>query len=364
MLKKTPVVAIAAVLLLAALTPAAQASARPGTEISSCVEIRNPGYFLVVSNLNGTMPGENYCLRVFADNVTVDFAGHSVSVPERSYAVYVHAARNVEVVGAKLRGTLFLEKATNVAVVNSEFSNVSVAVVSDSSSGVSLRNVKIENCTVGVRIESSTNVNVTETTITGCKEAVEVYKSSEVEVRRCTVERNLVGVSLSHSSGAKLVENLIASNKEEGISLVNTKSSAIYRNVVAENGVGIYVKASEKNTVCLNNFVNNSKQGEFDKKGGKNSWTVSTQEYSYRGGVHSSQLGNYWSDYSGVDANGDGVGDVSYVVAPDNVDTHPLVESFENYEILPAKEQSPAPGVASVFAAVAVALAKLKKRSR
>src|SRR5208337_2623103 len=41
--------------------------------------------------------------------------------------------------------------------------------------------------------------------------------------------------------------------------------------------------------------------------------------------------GNYWSDYSGVDANRDGIGDTPYVIDANNTDNFPLMGMFSRF---------------------------------
>ena len=55
--------------------------------------------------------------------------------------------------------------------------------------------------------------------------------------------------------------------------------------------------------------------------------------YTYDGTTYKSYLGNYWDDYEGTDADGDGIGDTQYSIDSDSDenDDYPLMTPFENY---------------------------------
>jgi nitrous oxidase accessory protein NosD len=38
--------------------------------------------------------------------------------------------------------------------------------------------------------------------------------------------------------------------------------------------------------------------------------------------------GNYWSDYTGIDNDGDGFGDTPYIIDANNQDNYPLMNQF------------------------------------
>ena len=80
---------------------------------------------------------------------------------------------------------------------------------------------------------------------------------------------------------------------------------------------GVYLGRAFENTFYHNNFINNTQQTYTSYEGEDNVWNV-----GYPSG------GNHWSDYSGQDLDGDGIGDTAYVIDADNKDNYPLMKPW------------------------------------
>lgn len=134
--------------------------------------------------------------------------------------------------------------------------------------------------------------------------------------KRFTVEDNLMqnsrgpsghGLGLKEVDGVDVVGNVIFDNR---IGVFNDNSPfsmnvyGIFRNnLIAYNDIGVGVLPSSRaNVYYENSFVENLEQV-----------TVLGGGQLSEGNVwHQNGVGNYWSDYSGYDADGDGFGDVPY----------------------------------------------------
>ena len=87
---------------------------------------------------------------------------------------------------------------------------------------------------------------------------------------------------------------------------------------------------SEGNRIYLNDFTDSN--GICSK--GSNFWnSTENMNYQYNGQVFRGNMGNYWSDYSGLDKNLDGIGDEPKVIDASNTDYHPLMQRSESYVI-------------------------------
>ena len=122
--------------------------------------------------------------------------------------------------------------------------------------------------------------------------------------------------------------NTITGNTADGIFLKYAKHNTITWNNVTGNARGIHVNSTgaTSNWIYLNNFSANTVNARSDDATHSNWWNTSAMmSYNYSGSPFVGYLGNRYGDYSGPDADGNGVGDTPYVLGQEQ-DDYPLIE--------------------------------------
>ena len=146
-------------------------------------------------------------------------------------------------------------------------------------------------------------------------------------VSGCVISHNNLtessnGIYLNLSNGNSLSNNFIAPNGYYGIYIRVSSGNTISGNDISSSFCGIYFFLGGGNTIYHNNFENYGSQ-VLESSG--NFWDYDGE-------------GNYWVNYTGVDLNGDGIGDSPYNVVGDEQDYYPLMGPFSNFRITSAGE--------------------------
>ncbi|HTN67367.1 MAG TPA: nitrous oxide reductase family maturation protein NosD [Burkholderiaceae bacterium] len=148
---------------------------------------------------------------------------------------------------------------------------------------------------------------------------------------------NRGGLALMMVRDVVVRNNLAWGNADHGIMLRTIQDSVIENNTVAGNGRGFFVYDAEYNTIQGNLVVDNQTglhlaAGSRHNQVDGNDFIANREQVKYVASADvlwGTQQGNYWSNYSGWDQNGDGVGDLPYE-ANDVVDRltweYPLVK--------------------------------------
>ena len=142
------------------------------------------------------------------------------------------------------------------------------------------------------------------------------YKARNITIQNVVITDAYYGILINNSTQCKVLNNRILKNHNSGIVFRGTSSyNIVVGNLISGNPTGIYIESfSEHNVFYRNNIIDNTLQ-----------FNIFPPTYtSWDNGAE----GNYWSDYTGTDINGDGVGDTDLPHL--GVEYHPLIEPWNH----------------------------------
>ena len=154
-------------------------------------------------------------------------------------------------------------------------------------------------------------------------EGIALYSSSNNMLSGNTASNNSASGIWMSSSSNNMLSNNTASNNFQGIWLYYSSNNTLSGNTASNNSYyGILLStshlssSSSDNILYSNNFVDNTKYNAIEYNG-NNQWDRNNS-------------GNYYSDYTGIDSNGDGIGDTPYPIPGDgsSVDRYPLMAPY------------------------------------
>ncbi len=183
---------------------------------------------------------------------------------------------------------------------NAEISGVTgfqeAAVELNGSGFVNIQDLTIIDCDTGINLIDSVVINVTNNSVTNCQYGIRL-----IGARTCTIEGNVVSGNDSPVNGIELGTITVGTKKRDSI------GNNLYNNTIEKYGFGIYIwglgATTATNQISNNNFIDNSVA---------NAQVLYTSDATVSIFHH-----NYWDDYTGVDNDGDGIGDTPYIIRAD-----------------------------------------------
>ena len=160
-------------------------------------------------------------------------------------------------------------------------------------------------------------VNISGFTIKNSGNAGIEIRSNYNNISGNVISNNEMGISLNYSNHNFLSDNLIElSSNYCGICFYYSNNNTLFENTIISNNLyGIHIGSSSNNNVIFHNNFNNT----------KNAYDTSTNIW-YNNTLRE---GNYWSDYLGLDADDDGIGDTHYSIQGGiSQDYYPLITQF------------------------------------
>jgi len=204
--------------------------------------------------------------------------------------------------------------------------------ISIEANGVTVKNIRIDGYySVGINIGGSFN------TITKNSIPTDIGTGINLQGDYNNITRNTLDNSGSGIDIAGKYNNIIGNViRKRGHGIWIDVDFAYFNNIVGNNissgGTAIVLNAismysgialSGYNAFYLNNFESVYSQPVSLIGGANHSAKYAVNIFDNR------SVGNYWSDYSGKDANHDGIGDTPYVIGENITDRYPLMAPFD-----------------------------------
>ncbi|MCK4478781.1 right-handed parallel beta-helix repeat-containing protein, partial [Candidatus Bathyarchaeota archaeon] len=212
---------------------------------------------------------------------------------------------------------MWLTHSSDNEVIGNDFSNLGWSLLIYYSHNNTVQYNNISFTVDGVRMMFSRQNNFTENHFESNSHSGIFFWQNNTN-NRITKNRfysNQHGVELKlWCNNNTIADNDIRHNERNGILILESTSNMVTRNYVYSNARGVISYDSSDNKIYHNSIID--------------SWEEQAADFNSANIWNNGCEGNYWSNYSGIDLDGDGIGD-TYLPWED-VDYYPLMNLYWN----------------------------------
>ena len=303
----------------------------------------------------------SYGIIVERDNIVIDGAGYLLKGHGQLSMIEIFALGKPIIHGINLEGRnnvtvknlqiwgfnsgFWGYNCTDIKILDNNLTKIATNIILQHCSHIIISgNTMINNGTDGIYFYQGHNNTITKNYIKDNGNGIHAYQFSNSTISGNKITKNTNGIYLDDSSTYNLISgntlvnnthgiginasfnntitgNNITNNNKHGIWLAGPSSNnTVTENNITNNENGMYFKQSSNNIIHNNNFIDNTIQ-VYDF-GLEHPGSCPLSENIWDDGIE----GNYWCDYVGADADGDGIGDSPHVLYENNQDNYPLME--------------------------------------
>lgn len=322
----------------------------------------------VVYPVHNLDTGLNYTTIQEAINANETLDNQTILVDSGTYNESIRIDKSISLTGEKRDSTIlnWTVETWDTPLINITANNVKLSGFSIlgwvgtkvsvlSCSNVTIRDDIIWSAGMCIVLWSSKNCTISDNRIVGGGlegNNLVVLSSSD----GCLIENNLVedacyeGIGLHSSSNNQILNNQLIGDGQ-AINLDSAWDNVVFNNSISSGG-GDGIKLGGSGNIIFSNTVSGYWNGlEFEGTGntiyGNNFEGNYYQLYgSFTGNsLNQSSLGNYYSDYKGLDMNQDGIGDIPYLAeyfphSFANADYYPLVGKYQTFAVNSSQSES------------------------
>jgi nitrous oxidase accessory protein len=245
-----------------------------------------------------------YVIGAVSKNDVFDVSSNNVKI-DGFYIIGGRSGVEREEIGIDLEGVENCSLSNNAIVLN----DVGISLNGSKSNYLDSNVVSLGDKGITL-IDSDGNI-LSNNTVTTNSDGISLNNSLNNTLISNIADANTIGVYLGMSRGNIFTYNTIMRNLY-GINGEAAKSNFMVNNSLYLNSIGINLIGSSENSIYENQFAN-----FFDAvDDGKNIW-------------NSTSKGNFWQNYTGQDADGNGIGDTPYVInqMTESIDYMPLMST-------------------------------------